>query len=74
MKKEMERYCNKCGKRIRRCGEIMQEDVLHVEKEWGYFSEKDGERHQFDLCEACYDKLLAEFILPVTIEQVKEIV
>ena len=25
--------------------------VFRVDYEWGYFSEKDGERHAFDLCE-----------------------
>ena len=32
--------------------------------QWGYFSEKDGESHSFDLCEACYDKLTAGFKIP----------
>ena len=32
--------CNKCGKEIPMKGEIAQEDVLDVEKRWGYFSKK----------------------------------
>ncbi len=44
------------------------EGVFRVDYEWGYFSEKDGERHSFDLCEACYDKLLRSFQIPVEIE------
>lgn len=54
--------CNKCGK------EIKQEDVLSVEKRWGYFSEKDNEVHHFDLCEQCYDEMVASFQIPINIE------
>ena len=56
-------FCNKCGKEI-----LREADFLHVEKRWGYFSEKDGERHAFDLCETCYDALLQSFLIPVEIE------
>ena len=31
-----------------------------------YFSHKDGVTHSFDLCEACYDKLIGTFAIPVT--------
>ena len=61
--KVVERYiCNMCGK------EIVDADVLSVDKRWGYFSEKDNEVHHFDLCEQCYDKLTAEFLIPVEME------
>ena len=32
---------------------------------WGYFSEKDGETHSFDLCEECYDRITGQFAVPV---------
>lgn len=54
--------CNKCGK------EIKEADVLSVEKRWGYFSEKDNEVHHFDLCEQCYDEMVASFQIPINIE------
>ena len=54
--------CNKCGK------EIVEADVLSVEKRWGYFSEKDNEVHSFDLCEKCYDELISTFQIPIEIE------
>ena len=54
--------CNKCGK------EIVEADVLSVEKRWGYFSEKDNEVHSFDLCEKCYDELVSTFQIPIEIE------
>ena len=60
--------CNQCGKEIPVSGGHAMEGVFSVDYEWGYFSEKDGERHSFDLCEACYDKLLRSFQIPVEIE------
>lgn len=49
--------CNGCGKEI----PLENSDYFHGEKVWGYFSGKDGERDAFDLCEACYEKLTANF-------------
>ena len=40
-----------------------KEDMLSVEKRWGYFSGKDNEVHRFDLCEDCYDRLIAQFVI-----------
>ena len=69
MKKGLITYCNLCGKEIEIQGEIPKGEGLHVEKNWGYFSEKDGEIHRFDLCEECYDHLTEEFVLPVEREE-----
>ena len=70
--KEMENLqkiiCNKCGKEITVSNGCEAEGVFHADFTWGYFSEKDGERHQFDLCEECYDALLQGFQIPVEIE------
>lgn len=60
--------CNKCGKEIAVENGIAREDVLSVEKRWGYFSEKDNEVHRFDLCESCYDEIVAAFQIPAEIE------
>lgn len=46
-----------------------EKEVLCVEHTWGYFSEKDGENHRFDLCEECYDRLLKGFLIPAEIEK-----
>ena len=35
--------CNKCGREIPVQGGILQEDVLEVEKRWGYHSRKDNQ-------------------------------
>lgn len=68
--KEIEKViCNKCGKEIVVKNGVAQEDVLSVEKRWGYFSEKDNEVHRFDLCEACYDKMVTAFLIPLEVEE-----
>ena len=46
----------------------VMEEILMVEWNWGYFSRKDGEKHSFCLCEKCYDRLRASFLLPVQVE------
>lgn len=60
--------CNRCGKEIAVKNGFVREGVIGIECEWGYFSEKDGERHSFDLCEACYDEIIRSFQIPVEIE------
>lgn len=57
-------FCNRCGKKIQVINGVPEEDVLSVEKRWGYFSSKDNEVHRFDLCEDCYDELLSSFRIP----------
>lgn len=74
MRKENEIYCNMCGKRFQYKDEIVREGILSVEKIWGYFSEKDGEIHDFDMCEECYDHFTAQFKIPVEIKKQKEFV
>ena len=53
--------CNKCGRVISVVEGVPQEDVLTVDKRWGYFSEKDNRRDHSDLCESCYDELTRNF-------------
>lgn len=65
-------YCNKCKKEIKITRGIIEEDVYHGEKEWGYFSNKDGQIHGFDLCEDCYDELVSQFQIPVNTKKKKE--
>jgi hypothetical protein len=64
--------CNCCGKEIAKDSYGYIQDYVHIEKEWGYFSNKDGEKHSLDLCEACYDKLLEQCrVLPENISFAK---
>ncbi|MCI9442607.1 MAG: hypothetical protein HFH15_15565 [Ruminococcus sp.] len=60
--------CNQCGKEIPVVNGQAQEGVFSVDFAWGYFSEKDGEKHSFELCEECYDALLKGFRIPAEIE------
>ena len=60
--KELDKIiCNKCGKEIEVIRGVAQEDFLEVNKRWGYFSNKDNQDDAFDLCEDCYDELVASF-------------
>lgn len=65
-------FCNMCGKEIKMEKNVAREGVLAVEHTWGYFSEKDGEIHSFDLCEQCYDHLTAQFKIPPAIKKQTE--
>lgn len=56
--------CNYCGKNIDISGDKCEEEYFHGEKNWGYFSERDGNKDTFDLCPLCYEKLVNEFKIP----------
>lgn len=64
-KKVVKIICNKCGKEILVKNGIAEEEVLSVEKRWGYFSNKDNELHEFDLCENCYDEFVKTFAIAI---------
>lgn len=66
-KKTEQIICNCCGKQIPVAGGHPREGVFSVDHTWGYFSDKDGETHSFDLCEECYDKWIRSFRIPVDI-------
>ena len=38
-----------------------------------FFSEHDMEEHHFNLCEDCYQKIIAEFKLPVEVKNKLEV-
>lgn len=65
--------CNQCGKIIVNEKNGRKEDFFLGEKNWGYFSGKDGERHRFYLCEKCYDQMTAGFVKPVEVEEILEL-
>lgn len=65
--------CNLCGKKIVVKDGIAREGVIMVDHVWDFFSEKDGESHHFDLCEACYDDLVSQFRIPVQVEEETEL-
>ena len=65
--------CDQCGASEDVDRGLIKKDFVSVEKEWGYFSGKDTQIHRFDLCEACYDRLVAGFCYPVETEQCLEL-
>lgn len=65
-KKEPEAvFCNKCGRKLTVENGILKEGCFVGNHVFGYFSNKDGMRHNFDLCEECYDALVKTFVIPV---------
>ncbi len=74
MREERKLYCNQCGKEIRIAQGIAREDFVIIKKNWGYFSKKDGRQDEFCLCEACYDRLIAGFMIPVSEKEMTELV
>ena len=68
-----ELYCNKCGKQMKVENEIVKEGSFTVDYRWDYFSGKDGRRHQFDLCESCYDEVVNSFKCPIHDEEYREL-
>lgn len=66
--------CNQCGKIFEYENETATNEFCFVTKDWGYFSKKDGIRHQFVLCEECYDQLIQNFTVPVEVSELTELV
>lgn len=57
--------CNKCGRSCRKGEEPWSGiESLDVVVNWGFFSSKDMETHRWQLCESCYDALIATFVIP----------
>lgn len=65
--------CNCCGKQLPVENGIVLEDYLHVEKQWGFFSGRDGEITAFDLCEACTEALMERFAVPAHQKSAEEL-
>lgn len=64
--------CNVCGRKIVFGEKHNKEDYVLIQKEWGYFSDKDGKKYTLRMCENCYDKLVAACVIPPEIENVTE--
>ena len=66
--------CNVCGQLLQEDEQqTAQKDWLTVQKSWGYFSNKDREKHRFCICEDCYDKWVSEFLIPVEVSEETEL-
>ncbi len=53
--------CNVCGKKMEKDKHGYIEDFIHVEKQWGYTSDNDGETETADICESCWNKFKETF-------------
>ena len=69
---QLNHCCNICGREIEESGKN-REDSLYIEKDWVYFSLKDGEKHVIRMCETCYDMWIKSFQIPPHVEEVTEI-
>lgn len=65
--------CNQCGRELKLENGMVMEGVYQGDVRWGYFSERDGEHHSFDLCESCYERLISGFLIPVAAEEQTEL-
>ena len=57
--------CNQCKKELICKDGYLKEGCFSADYAFGYFSHRDACRHRFDLCEDCYDKMIAKFQIPV---------
>ncbi|MCM1089321.1 MAG: hypothetical protein NC092_00135 [Butyrivibrio sp.] len=73
MRKYEKIICNQCKKELKSDGKYLKEGCFSVDYTFGYFSRKDGARHRFDLCEDCYDKMIAQFAIPVEEDEETEL-
>ena len=65
--------CNSCGRPLEVENGVLREECFSAEHLFGFFSRKDGSRHRFDLCEDCYDEMIARFRIPVYEEEETEL-
>ena len=65
--------CNKCGRSLKVENGRLKEGCFSATAAFGYFSRKDGSVHRFDLCEDCYDEMIAQFTVPVEEEEASEL-
>lgn len=72
-KKLMQVVCNRCGKSLKVEDGCLKEGCFSATAAFGYFSRKDGSTYHFDLCEDCYDSVVAEFVVPAEEENVTEL-
>ncbi len=57
--------CNCCEKNLLVENGLLKEAIFEGRQSFGYFSERDGVTHQFELCEKCYNEWIGKFRIPV---------
>ena len=59
-------YCNACGKKLKMQHDVLLEDAFEAKKQ-------DMKLHSFVLCEECYDRITAQFVIPPDVSEVTEL-
>ena len=65
--------CNGCGRELKVENGILKEGCFEGKQVFGYFSPMDGQEHPFAVCEECYQKMIARFLVPVTKRELPEL-
>ena len=65
--------CNNCGHSVQCTGGILKEEFFAAHVSWGYFSERDGQKYTWDLCQTCYDGLTKAFKIAPEISEETEL-
>lgn len=66
--------CNCCGKELLVENGFLREECVHMSHDFGFFGKRDGISHTFDLCEECYEKIIAGFMVPVETKEREELI
>lgn len=61
--------CNCCGEEIKKDKYGIMEDYITIKKTWSYNSSFDGQDHEFDVCNRCYEKWMKSFQINVDKEK-----
>jgi len=72
--KLVEVICNCCGKKLLVENGFLKEECIHITHEFGFFGKSDGTSHVFDLCEECYEKIIAGFAVPAEVHEREELI
>lgn len=65
--------CNQCGRELKVENGYLKEGCFTADAVFGYFSHKDGKNFRFDLCEECFDQMIASFAVPAEIDEETEL-
>lgn len=65
--------CNCCGHSVQCAGGILKEEFFSARVSWGYFSDRDGQKDAWDLCQNCYDRLTESFQIAPEISEETEL-
>ena len=67
MRNEGKSICNSKGRVLE------QEEYINIEKQWGYFSDRDGTIQRGKICEKCFERIAKTFKIPLEEELLTEL-